>query len=142
VAKSRERISLSKRARQKFDLERFDLKKLNVVEVKEKYQVEISNRFANLESLDEGFDINNAWEIIRENIKTSTKDNLGYHRLKHNKSFFDDECLKLIGQRKLAKLEWLQNPSQINGDNLVNLRCETSKTFRNKGREYLKGKNQ
>jgi hypothetical protein len=28
--------------------------------------------------------------------------------------------------------------SQINGDNLQNLRCETSKTFRTKKREYLK----
>jgi hypothetical protein len=37
----------------KFDVERFDLKKLNDVEIKEKYQVEISNRFAALESLDE-----------------------------------------------------------------------------------------
>jgi hypothetical protein len=47
--------------------------------------VEISNRFAALENLDESFDINNAWESIRENIKTSAKDNLGYHNLKHNK---------------------------------------------------------
>jgi hypothetical protein len=31
--------------------------------------VEISNRFAVLESLDESFDINNAWGSIRENIK-------------------------------------------------------------------------
>jgi hypothetical protein len=52
VAKLRERISASKRARQNFDLERFDLKSLDDVEVKEKYQVEISNRFAELESLD------------------------------------------------------------------------------------------
>jgi hypothetical protein len=34
----------------------------------------------------------------------------------------------------------LQNPSQINGDNLKNLRSETNRTFRNKKREYLKGK--
>jgi hypothetical protein len=34
----------------------------------------------------------------------------------------------------------LQNPSQINGDNLQNLRHETDRTFRNKKREYLKGK--
>jgi hypothetical protein len=34
----------------------------------------------------------------------------------------------------------LQNPSQISGDNLQNLRCETSKIFRNKKREYMKGK--
>jgi hypothetical protein len=50
VAKSRERISVRKRGRQKFDLERFDLKKLDDVEVKEKYQVEISNRFVALEN--------------------------------------------------------------------------------------------
>jgi hypothetical protein len=77
VAELRERISVSKRARQKFVLERFDLKKLDDVEVKEKHQVEISNGFAALESLDESFDINNAWESIRENIKTSAKYNLG-----------------------------------------------------------------
>jgi hypothetical protein len=34
----------------------------------------------------------------------------------------------------------LQNPSQISGDNLQNLRHETSRTFRNKEREYVKGK--
>jgi predicted metal-dependent hydrolase len=34
----------------------------------------------------------------------------------------------------------LQNPSQISGDNLQNLRRETIRTFRNKKREYLKGK--
>jgi hypothetical protein len=34
----------------------------------------------------------------------------------------------------------LQYPSQINGDNLQNLRCETGRTLRNKKREYLKGK--
>jgi hypothetical protein len=60
VVKLRERISVSKRSRQKFDLKRFDLKKLYDVEVKEKYQVEFSNRFAALESLDESFNINNA----------------------------------------------------------------------------------
>jgi hypothetical protein len=92
VAKLRKRISVSKRARQNSDLERFDLKRLDDIEVKEKYQVEISNRSAALGSLDESFDINNAWKSIRENIKTSAKDNLGYQKLKHNKPWFDDEC--------------------------------------------------
>jgi hypothetical protein len=55
---------------------------------------------------------------------------LGYHRLKFNKPWFDDECSKLIDQWKQAKLQWLQNPSQINGHNLQNLRHEVSKTFR------------
>jgi hypothetical protein len=43
-------------------------------------------------------------------------------------------------QWKQAKLQWLQNPNQINGDNPKNLRSETSRTFRKKKREYLKGK--
>jgi hypothetical protein len=41
VAELRERISVSKQTRQYSDLVRFDLKKLDDVEVKERYQVEI-----------------------------------------------------------------------------------------------------
>jgi hypothetical protein len=140
VAKLRERISVSKRARQNFYLERFDLKKLNDVEVKEKYQVEISNRFAASETLVQSFDINNAWENIRENIETSAKYNLGYQKLNQNKPWFDDESSKLIDQRKQAKLQWLQNPNQINTDNPQSLRRETSRIFRKKKREHLKGR--
>jgi hypothetical protein len=113
VAKLRERISVSKRARQNFDLEGFELKKLDDVEVKEQYQVEISNRYAALEISGESFDINNAWKSIRENIKTSAKDNLEYHRSKHNKPWLDDECSKLIDERKQAKLQWLHKSMEI-----------------------------
>jgi hypothetical protein len=35
-------------------MKRFNLKKLNVVEGKKQYQVEISNKFAALENLDTG----------------------------------------------------------------------------------------
>jgi hypothetical protein len=34
----------------------------------------------------------------------------------------------------------LQEPSDINGDNLNNIRCETNRHFRNKMRQYLKDK--
>jgi hypothetical protein len=71
-----------------------------------------------LESLDESLDINSAWESVRGNIKTSVKEHLGYHRLKHNKPWFDDVCSKLIEEWKQAELKWLKNPSQINGHNL------------------------
>jgi hypothetical protein len=83
-------------------------------------------------------DTNSAWGINRDNIKTSAKENLGYHKLKQNKPWFGIECSKLKDQWKQAKLHVFHNPSQINGDNLQNLRCETSRTFRNKKREYLK----
>jgi len=38
--------------------------------------VEISNRFAALENLDESLDINSAWESIGDNIKISVKENV------------------------------------------------------------------
>jgi hypothetical protein len=34
----------------------------------------------------------------------------------------------------------VQDPSEINGDNLNNKRCETSRLFRSKKKEYLKDK--
>jgi hypothetical protein len=47
--------------------------------------------------------------------------------------------LSMLDQRKQAKLQWLQDPSEINGDNLNNVRREASRHFRNKKREYLTG---
>jgi hypothetical protein len=44
-------LSLSIRAAQKFDMERFNLEKLNDVAVEGQYQVKISNRSAALENL-------------------------------------------------------------------------------------------
>jgi hypothetical protein len=37
-------------------------------------------------------------------------------------------------------LQWLQDPIEINGDNLNNVRCQTSRHLRNKKREYMKDK--
>jgi hypothetical protein len=48
------------------DLEGFNVKKLEDIEVNEKYQVEISNGFAALENLYESLEVNNACESIRE----------------------------------------------------------------------------
>jgi hypothetical protein len=42
---------------------------------------------------------------------------------------------KLSDQRKQAKLQWLQDPSEVNEDNLNNVRREASRHFRNKKRE-------
>jgi hypothetical protein len=105
AAKLRERLSVIKRVAQKFDMHRFDLRKLNDVEVKEQYQVKITNRFAALEKSDDNVDLNRAWENIRENIKTSAQESLGHYELQQRKPWFDDECSKLIHRRKHAKLQ-------------------------------------
>jgi hypothetical protein len=59
-------------------MERFNLQKLNDVEGKEQFRVEVSNRFATLEDVDAEVEINSVWETIRENIKIPIKESLGY----------------------------------------------------------------
>jgi hypothetical protein len=57
-------------------MERFNLKKLNEVEGKEQFHVEVPNRFADLEDLDAKVEINSAWEMTKANIKISAKENI------------------------------------------------------------------
>jgi hypothetical protein len=47
-------------------MERFNFKKLNEVEGKEKYHIEVSNRFAAMEDFGTEVEINSTWETIRE----------------------------------------------------------------------------
>jgi hypothetical protein len=97
-------------------MERFNLKKLNNAEGKEQFRVEVSNKFAALKDLDAEVEINSAWEMISESIKISAKESLGYFEFKKYKPWFDKGCSKLLDQRKQAKMQWLQDPSEINGD--------------------------
>jgi hypothetical protein len=60
--------------------------------------------------------------------------------LKKHKPWFDEGCSKLLDQRKQAKLQWLQDLSEIKGHNLNNIRREANRHFRNKKRKYLKDK--
>jgi len=46
----RERLAVSKQAAQKFHGERFNLRKVNDLEIRKQYQIEISNRLAALEN--------------------------------------------------------------------------------------------
>jgi hypothetical protein len=68
VAKVTERLGVNKQRSPRFHIERFNLKKLNVLEGKEQYHAEVLHRFAALEDLDAEVDINSAWETIRGNI--------------------------------------------------------------------------
>jgi len=58
--------------------------------------------------------------------------------LKQHKPWFDEKYSKKSNQIKQAKLQWLQKPSQINGQNLNSARCKTSRTFRNVKGKYMK----
>jgi hypothetical protein len=73
-------------------------------------------------------------------MKTSATESLGMHEMKQRKSWFDEECLGILDQRKQAKMQWIQDPSQSNVDNLNDVRRDASKHFRNKKKAYLKSK--
>jgi hypothetical protein len=95
-------------------MDRFNLNELNYIEVKREYQVQISNTSVALKTLYDDMDVNGASEnIIREKIKLSAKDNLGYYELKQHKIRFHQECSKFLDQRRQAKLQLLLNPSRI-----------------------------
>jgi hypothetical protein len=100
AAKVRERLAVSKRAAEKIGMERFNVNKLNERDVKEQYQVTVRNKLAALENLEDSGDINRAWKNIRENIKISAQESLGYCESDHRKPWFDDECSKLVDQKK------------------------------------------
>jgi hypothetical protein len=51
-------LEVSKQAAQIFNVERFNLRKVNELEVRKQYQIKISNRFAALENLNDSEDVN------------------------------------------------------------------------------------
>jgi hypothetical protein len=102
-------------------MERVNPKILKKVGGKEKYSGEVSNRFAVLEDLDAEVEIKSAWEKLRENTKISAKQCLFYYGMKH-KLWLDKWCRKLLDPRKQAILQWLQDPSEGNGDYLNNVK--------------------
>jgi hypothetical protein len=90
VTKARERVAVNKQRMCRFHMERFNLKKLNKLEDKEQYHIEVSNRFAALKDLDAEVHINSAWDTIRENIKIFVKEGLGYYEFKKHKQWFNE----------------------------------------------------
>ena len=140
IAKVRERLAVGKQAPQWFDRQRFNLRKLNEPEVREQYQIEITNRFAALENVNDDEDVNRTWENFKENIQTSAEESLGLHELKQNKPWFDEECFGFLDQRKGDKMQWMQDPSQSNVDILNNVRHEVTRHFREKKKAYLRAK--
>ena len=92
-------MAVNKQAVQSFEGERFNLRKLNELQVKKQYQIAITNRIAALENLSVDEDINRAWENIEENIKTSAKWSLCLQEFKQHKPCFDEECLGFLDHR-------------------------------------------
>ena len=60
VPQVRERLAVNKQASQNFYVKRFNLRKLNELEVRKQYQIKISNRTEALKNLNDSKNINGA----------------------------------------------------------------------------------
>jgi len=96
IAKVMERLAVGKQAAQRFDRQRFNLRKCNEPEVREQNQIDITNGFAALENLNDVEEVNRTWKNIKENIQTSVEE------LKQNKPWFDEECLGFFGSKEVG----------------------------------------
>jgi hypothetical protein len=70
--------------------------------------------------------------VLGKRTKISAKESGGYCELKKHKPLFDVGCSKSLHERKHAKLQWLQDLSEINGDNPNTIRRDASMHFKNK----------
>jgi hypothetical protein len=122
-------------------VERFNLRNLNELEVRKRYQIEISDRFAALYVLYDSEEINRAWEALKRISKPQlNRVYLVLYELKQHKPWYDEECLGFLDQRKQATMHWLQDPNQSTVDNLNSVRHEVSRHFMNNKKKYLKAK--
>ena len=74
--------------------DRYNLNKLVDRETRKEYQIDVANRFSALE----GFEISSVdgtWVKIRDSIKASAKENVGFLGTNRNKPWFDEECSEL-----------------------------------------------
>jgi hypothetical protein len=122
-------LAVNKKTAQNLDVWRFDVRKLSELEVRKHNGL---YRFAALRNLNNSENLKGAWEKIKENIETSAKESLGLHEFNQHKSWFDEECLRPLDQRKRVKMQWLQDPNQSNIDHVDNVRHTASSYFRNK----------
>ena len=105
-----------------FESEKFNLKNLENDELRTEYQVKIANKFQMLESKDESVglgekDVEAAWENIRDCIKQSASESIGYLEKRKHKKWFDKDCTNVAKKRKQVKLNWLRELNEINLEN-------------------------
>jgi hypothetical protein len=86
-----------------------------------------------LQNSDNEVFINRGWKTIREIIAILAKLSLGYYtrKLEKNRPCFDESCLELSDEMKQPKLQCLQYESEINIDNMSNIKLEAGRHFKN-----------
>jgi len=93
------RLVVSKQKAHNFDGERFCIRKLSDQQFRKQYQIKISYRSVDVENLSDTEEIIRGWE----NVTNPSNGSLGLYELKQHKTWFDEECLRFLNQRKQAR---------------------------------------
>ena len=75
-------------------------------------------------------DINGVGKDIKKSVITTVKESLFLYEKKEHNPKFDEECLKLLDQKKQTKMQWLKDPNQRNLGNLNSVSREVRKHFK------------
>jgi len=89
-------LTVNKKVAQKFCVEKFNLRNRCKRDIREQYQIKISNGFTALDKLNDSDDINRARKNIKENTKTSARNSPGLYELKLHKPWCDEEYAGLL----------------------------------------------
>ncbi|XP_076028391.1 uncharacterized protein LOC143017487 [Oratosquilla oratoria] len=110
ITKLRTKLKINKNLRaEKKKL--YNVEQLKMEQKFTEHQVNIQNRFTATEETEEGdkTNVDNEWRKIEEVVKGATEQIIGFEERQSRNTFFDNECKKIVKERKLAKAIWLMN---------------------------------
>jgi hypothetical protein len=84
----------------------------NIIATQTSYLFTVGANF--LENINKCYDTRSLKRISKSQLES-----LDLYELMQHKPWFDEECLHFLDHRKHAKIQWLQDPSNV--DNLINL---------------------
>ena len=119
----------------------FDVEKLKDQQIRTEYQLNLSNRFAILDQLEEENEEENVqitWNDIKNGIREAAEDTVGFREQTNRNAWFDDECWRAIDQRKKAQQKCLQSPdNEAFREEFLQKRRQANTTKRRKKRENI-----
>jgi len=113
---------------------RWKLGEFEVEDVRRKYLNEIEQT---LQEGNEENSIEEEWKSIKEGVVNAAAKTIGYESKKILKTWFDSECEQLIGDKKQARLKWLNKGKPEDRENYKEKRKQANKIFKKKKSEWI-----
>lgn len=82
-------------------------------------------------------DLDEEWNIIAESVTTTVSQVVGYKDRPKRKAWFDNECMEKNGEKKTARLRWLETSAEIDLNNYKRKRKEADKLYKLKKNKWL-----